>query len=201
MKNQNTEDLWYSIGYALGRARTRLPAAEEGETDLPSTLGPASDKVMEALYTVGAGTLFARLLAIWPGPDRPGAFRLIRAGAAGAAAAFLAELIRPALLGEEADGTLERELTDVLLSGAGRGLLYAAVVEPRIPAPPLIQGLAYGALEFALTPWGGLEELAGEAAPYRKLPVLAVLLRDREREDPFLAHVAYGVALALLYEG
>jgi len=223
---QKNEDLWYRIGYALEAARLRHPriasaetkAARKGEAAPPglsrareallAVLGRAesrpldgtSSKVLDAFLTVGAGSILTRLLTLWPGRPRPGLFRLLKAGAAGAAAAFLYELIRPALSGETPGRSLEEELTEILLSGAGRGLLYAALVEPRIPRPPLLQGTTYGALEYALSPWGGLEELAGSAAPHRKIPVLSVLLKNRGEEEKFLDHLAFGIALALLYD-
>jgi hypothetical protein len=88
----------------------------------------------------------------------------------------------------------------LLLSGAGRGLLYAAIVEPRVPGHPILRGTTYSALEYALTPWGGLEGLTGTAAPHRKIPVLSVLLQNRGEEEQFLEHLAFGIALALLYD-
>ncbi|MGW8265170.1 MAG: hypothetical protein ACWGSQ_02315 [Longimicrobiales bacterium] len=218
------EDLWYRIGYALEAARQRLPPAPppesgvrkgKGPAPLPAagekiasalrkaqnrTMDEASSKILDAFLTVGAGTVLTRLLSFWPGRRRPGLLRLLKAGAAGAAASFLAELVRPALTGEASARTLEEELTDILLSGAGRGLLYAAIVEPRVPGPSILQGTTYGALEYALTPWGGLEGLAGQAAPHRKIPVLSVLLQNRGEEEQFLEHLAFGIALALLYE-
>jgi hypothetical protein len=226
LKMQKNEDLWYRIGYALESARRRLPpapvpgsgAVEEKGRDTGSVaragekiagaigrarhhrVGDTSSKILDAFLTVGMGTVLTRFLSIWPGRRRPGLFRLFKAGAAGAAAALLAELVRPALSGHASDGTLEEELTDVLLSGAGRGLLYAAIVEPRVPGPAILQGGTYGALEYALSPWGGLEELAGQAAPHRKVPVLSVLLKNRGEEEQFLEHLAFGIALALLYE-
>ena len=223
---QNNEDLWYRIGYALEAVRrrvpeetisgARVPGAREGSrkpaaprsgrvsTSLrPRRLShsdPTYGKLLDALLTVGAGSLLARALSAWPGRRRPGLFRLFKAGAAGAAAAFLAELLRPVISGKLPDRSLEEELTDILLSGAGRGLLFAAILEPRIPGPSLLKGSTYGALEYALSPWGGLEELVGPAAPHRKIPVLSVLLKNRGSEDQFLEHVAFGVALALLYD-
>jgi hypothetical protein len=220
------EELWYRIGYALETARQRIPDAlpleagtrkgeAKGRAPLPAAgekiasvlrkaqgqpMDAASGKILDAFLTVGAGTVLTRLLSLWPGRRRPGLFRLLKAGAAGAAASFLAELVRPVLTGEKSPGTLEEELTDILLSGAGRGLLYAAIVEPRMPGPAILRGTTYGALEFALTPWGGLEELAGAAAPHRKVPVLSVLLQNRGEEEQFLEHLAFGIALALLYE-
>ena len=67
-------------------------------------------------------------------------------------------------------------------------------------------GLDYSKNDIALahlillSPWGGLEELAGSAAPHRKVPVLSVLLKNRGEEEQFLEHLAFGIALALLYE-
>jgi len=225
-KMPKKEELWYRVGYALEAARQRIPAAlppesetrkvkGKGRAPLPApgekiasalrkaqgrTMDEASSKILDAFLTVGAGTVLTRFLSFWPGRRRPGLFRLLKAGAAGAAASFLAELVRPALTGEKSGGTLEEELTDILLSGAGRGLLYAAIVEPRMPGPPILQGTTYGALEYALTPWGGLEELAGAVAPHRKIPILSVLLQNRGEEEQFLEHLAFGIALALLYE-
>lgn len=222
---QNNEDMWYRIGFALETARQRVPAASpqpdspsakrrEGEDHLrlrervaaalgkvrKAPLDQPSDKVLDALLTVGAGTLLTRLISLWPGRRRPGLFRLFKAGTAGAAASFLAELLRPMVSPGGEERKLEDELTEILLSGAGRGLLYAALVEPRIPGPPLLQGTAYSALEYALTPWGGLEELTGSAAPHRKVPVLSVLLQSRGEDEEFLEHLVFGVALALLYD-
>jgi hypothetical protein len=85
------------------------------------------------------------------------------------------------------------------LAGAGRGLLYAALVEPRIPGHPIVQGAAYAGLEYLLMPWGGLGELAGSKAPQGKIPALSVLLKDRGADEQLVEHIAYGVALALLY--
>jgi hypothetical protein len=215
------DDLWYRIGFALETARHRIPTSPAPAGKLlrkslkkrgkgkPAPLDGASHKLLEAFLSVGAGTVLTRLLAFWPGRRRPGLLGLGRAGAAGAAAAFLSELLRPALSGAKSQNSgqddiqddITDDITDILLSGVGRGLLYAAIVEPRIPGHSLIQGSTYGALEWALTPWGGLEELAGSAAPHRSIPVLSVLLQGRKDEEDFLEHLVFGIALALLYEG
>ena len=204
---QNKENLWYRMGYALETARIRLPVSSEvdkGSSDAakgkPSPVGEVSHKALGALLTVGAGSVLTRVLSIWPSRQGPGLLRLLRAGAAGAAAALLAEAARPFLTGQHPDTALEEKMTDLLLAGAGRGLLYAALVEPRIPVPPILQGIAYGGLEYALRPWGGLGELAGSGAPQGKIPALSVLLRDPGTEEKLVEHVAFGVALALLYD-
>jgi hypothetical protein len=210
MSNKN--DLWYRIGFALETAKRRLPEAQATAGKLlkhtgkkpkkgkPAPLDEATQKLLDAVLTVGAGTVLTRFLGFWPGRGRPGLFGLGRAGAAGAGAAFLAELLRPVLAGEKPANPDADDLTDVLLSGVGRGLVYAAIIEPRLPGPFYLRGSAYGALEWALTPWGGLEELAGPAAPHRKIPVLSTLLQGRKEEEELLEHLAFGIALALLYE-
>jgi hypothetical protein len=217
---QNKEDIWYRIGFALESARLKAGTPEqEKATTLTKTarvkkpgrkvrkaesrelvpLDDASRKLRDAFLTVGAGTALTRLLSHWPGHRRPGLFRLGKAGAAGAAAAFLTGLLRP-LLSQEEVHSLEDILTDLLLSGAGRGLLYAAIVEPRIPGPGLLQGSIYGVLEWALTPWGGLEKLAGPASPQGKIPILSVLLQGGEKDEQLLEHLVFGIVLGLLYE-
>ena len=201
---QKNENLWYRLGYALETNRSRLSVPERNGGGKPSLTDGASHdvshKVLDALLTVGAGSALTRVFSLWPSRPGPGLFRLFRAGAAGAAAAFLAELVRPVLTGKKPEKAMEEELTDILLAGAGRGLLYAALVEPRLPGPPILQGTAYGGLEYALMPWGGLSELAGSRAPQGKIPALSVLLKDRGADEQLVEHVAFGVALALLYD-
>jgi hypothetical protein len=58
----------------------------------------------------------------------------------------------------------------------------------------------YGGLEYALSPWGGLAELAGSKTPLGGIPALSVLLRDRGTDEELVERIAYGVALALLYK-
>ncbi len=204
------ENLWYRVGYALETLRHRLPLPPAGEAPggeavevneaSKDVTSDTSHQILDTLLTVGAGSLLARAFSLWPSRKGPGIFRLFRAGAAGAAAAFLAELVRPALTGRKAETPLEEEITDVLLAGAGRGLLYAAMVEPRVPGHPVLQGAVYGGLEYALTPWGGLSELAGSHSPQGKIPALAVLLKDRGADEQLVEQIAFGVALALLYK-
>ena len=81
-----------------------------------------------------------------------------------------------------------------------RGLLYGALVEPRLPGPALVRGTLYGTLEYLVSPWGGLTALAGPGAPHRRIPLLASLFDDYQRsDDSFADHLVFGVALALLY--
>jgi hypothetical protein len=201
---QTKENLWYRVGYALETVRKHLPETSGEVAGEPTPAGlkalDGSHKVLTTLLTAGAGSIVARTLSLWPSRRAPGVFRLFRAGAAGAAAAFLAELVRPVLTGRKADSALEEELTDILFAGVGRGLLYAALVEPRIPGGPILQGAVYGGLEYALSPWGGLGELAGSKTPLGGIPAISVLLKDRGSDEELVERIAYGVALALLYK-
>jgi hypothetical protein len=193
------ENLWYRVGYALETVRNRPVPAQAGVKP-PAPADDVTHKILDAFLAVGAGSALTRVFSLWPTRKGPGLFRLFRGGMAGAAAAFLAELARPVITGRKEEPPLEEELTDILLAGAGRGLLYAALVEPRVPGPPLLQGVAYGGLEYALMPWGGLGELAGSHSPQGKIPALAMLLKDRGADEQLVEHIAYGVALALLYK-
>ena len=126
---------------------------------------------------------------------------LLRAGVSGAAAALLVELVRPLLHGEARLPVLDEGTKDRLLAGAGQGLVYGAVVEPRLPGPALLKGAAYGSVEYAVDPFGGLYRLLGPHAPLRRIPGVGAFLDDLDPHDrAYLEHVTFGIALSLLYE-
>jgi hypothetical protein len=203
--------IWYHIGHALERARHTEPArravtglAERKETkksvaerDDERPAIPSADELM----TAGAAVVVDRVLATWSGRKAPGLTRLIRAGAAGAAAALLVDLVRPLVTGERDRRLLDEGTTDRLLAGAGQGLVYGVIVEPRLPGPAVMKGAVYGSAEYWADPVGGLSGLLGGHAPQRHLPVLGDVmdaLGDHERA--YLEHLVFGIALALLYE-
>jgi len=217
-----TKDIWFRIGYALERARTEPPAGRlrgllerldggrgtEAKDERPPRARQRSEgaraaganEALDALLTAGAGALAARLLGLVPARSRPGPLALFKAGASGAGAAFLRELLDPLLRGRLARPRLGSEVTDALLAGAVRGLLYGAVLEPRLPGPAVLRGVVYGSAEYAVSPWGGLSRLMGAGAPHRRFPLLAALSEQRALgEDSYLDHVVFGVALALFY--
>lgn len=218
------ESLWYRIGYALERARMdpvpdRLRSLAERSERNPaprSKSDPSERKnvsrengrpahgsgstAFDALIAAGAGTLAGRLLGLWPAKRSPGVLGLVKGGAAGAAAALVRELVSPLLEGEPELPAAGRELGDTLLAGAARGLVYASLVEPRLPGPPLLRGTVYGTAEFAVSPWGGVTGLVGKRAPHRKLPLLSGLFEGYDPEDDsYIDHLTFAVALALLY--
>ena len=216
-----TKDIWFRIGYALERARTDSPGGRlrglrerrdggrgEAKDELlqsarqrPEGARPSgANEAIEALLTAGAGALVARLLGLVPARGRPGPAALFRAGAAGAGAAFLRELLDPLLRGRLVTPRLGAEGVDGAQGGAVRGLLYGAVLEPRLRGPAVLRGVLYGSAEYAVLPWGGLSRLLGARAPHRRFPLLAALSEERGLgEDSYLDHVVFGVALALFY--
>jgi hypothetical protein len=97
-------------------------------------------------------------------------------------------------------GGLDGETGARVLVGAGQGLLYGAVVEPRLPGPTLLKGALFGSAEFAANPAGGLSHLVGAHAPQTRLPLVGTLLDDLDaHERTYLEHVTFGIALAVLY--
>ena len=213
------DSFWYKVGYALERTR-QAPASgkrvldglrsrnDGGEAPRPTKSGrslpkppnPETWPTADALLASGAAALAGKVLNAWQPRGKAGITSLVRAGLAGAAAAFLVELIRPLLEGRVEPPRLDREVGDRLMLGAGQGVVYGAVVEPRIPGPLAVKGALYGSAEYAVDPMGGLSHLLGSHTPLGRLPVVSHLLEDLDRhERAYLDHVAFGMALALLY--
>jgi hypothetical protein len=204
------ETLWYRLGYLLEqarsaplgrrrresagdeRARARRTRSKEGHP-----LGwPSADDLIGS----GAVALAGKLLSIWQPRHRAGPARLLRAGAAGVAAALLVELLRPLLQGRAELPTIGGETAERLFAGAGQGLLYGAVLEPRLPGPPVVKGALYGSAEYAVHPAGGLGRFLGAEAPLGRVPVVGRVFREMDVHDrAYTEHVAFGIALALLY--
>ena len=203
--------LWFHLGYALERAREGPPAAgrslrglakrqakplkAEGESG-PGPAWPSIDSIVAS----GASAAVAKVLNGWKPQRKASTLRLLRAGAAGAAAALLVDMLRPLIRSEPGVGPLDKETVDRLIAGIGQGLVYGAVVEPRIPGPTLVKGALYGTAEYAVDPVGGLSRLLGPHAPQHRLPVIGHLLEDLDPHDrAYAEHMVFGVALALLY--
>ena len=207
------QSVWYRLGYALERTRQapasgarklvtlkdRRPAARAEERPRRS-LNPTEWPTADQLVASGAVALVAKALDVWRPRRKTGLTGLLKAGLAGAGAAVVVELVRPLLSGKAELPELNAETLNRILVGAGQGVVYGVVVEPRLPGAPFLKGTLYGSAEYALDPMGGLGRLLGPHAPLRRVPVLGHLLEELdEHERAYLEHLAFGVTLAMLY--
>lgn len=206
----SSKSFWYRLGFALERAR-HLPSAGTGR--LAGLRERAEERVarrqaarrtprthVDDAVTAGAVALAARALDAWHPRKRAGLVALLKGGASGAAAALVVELVRPLLDGRGGVGPLDEDAAARLVRGAGQGIVYGAAAERWIPGPPLLKGALYGSAEYVADGMGGLSRLLGRHTPLGRVPPLLTLLDGLDGEDrDFLEHVAFGVALALLY--
>lgn len=204
------ENFWFRVGYELERAKLPSAPVEGGllgglaaraarERARPS-VHAGEGLVTEQLLTAGITALAARLLDAWQPKRKAGFKRLLWAGAAGAAAALLLEVMRPILRRQPELPILDRDTGDRVLAGLGQGLIYGAVVEPRVPGPPLLKGALFGSAEYAAHAAGGLAHLLRAHAPLGRIPFVGKILEDIDpRDRVYVEHLAFGIVLALLY--
>lgn len=212
------KSFWFRLGYALEHLR-RVSPPEKARKKLSGLAARADARASASRAGAGSGgtgrgdgvstdelvsagimALAVRVLDAWHPRRKAGLGGLLRAGAAGAGAALLLELARPLLLGAPELQVLGSDTGDRLLAGVGQGLLYGAVVEPRVPGPPLLKGAIFGSAEYAADPAGGLAHLLGAHAPQGRVPILRRLLEDLTMHDrAYAEHLVFGIALALLY--
>lgn len=218
--SSDDQDIWYRLGYTLERLRDApksLPALETlkpgggaskkaRSSDNPGGSGsddPDDDSgnLPARLIDQGGRALGARLLSVLPSHGRARLLDLLASAVAGTAATVISEVLA-SLVTSKKDLSLEMDPLAVTLSGgAGRGLAYAGVIEPRLPGPAFVAGFIYGTAEYVTASWGGIPGLLGSASPHRKVPLLSDIVEADEREsDPYLQHLAFGLALALLYD-
>lgn len=207
--------IWFHLGHAFEKARLGAPPTrsvtglagrgrsergaarrDHGTVEARAAI-PSADDLMAA----GVAMLVDRALAGWGKRSEPGFTRLARAGMAGAAAALVVDLVRPLLNGRAEMPVIDRETASRLVAGVGQGLVYASIVEPRVPGPAAIKGALYGSAEYAMDPMGGLAGLLGSHTPHGRLPVIGAVVDGLDRHDrAYLEHVVFGIALALIYE-
>ncbi len=179
--------------------RNSTPTHEE-PVDNPLKRRSPTGEPWDAVIAAGATALIGHFVQGLPHKRKPGMMRLVRAGAAGAGAAIVSELIRSFRSGGIQKSELLTLAKDAALSGAARGLLYGTLLEPRIPGPPIVRGAAYGYIEHLVTPYGGLTNMLGAAAPHRSLPFIADLLDELDPAEETLAeHIIFGITMAALY--
>jgi hypothetical protein len=145
---------------------------------------------VDALAEAG-GPALKRLLA----GRRPGPGRLLRGAAAGAGAAGLLLLTRW-IRGEALDTA---RILDTVLGGTTRGVIYTAVVDPLLPGSPVVKGAVVGTAEYLASPWGGVLGALVDVSPVARLPLVRQLMDAGDsEEDPFVAYLLFGLALAIL---
>ena len=218
-----SKSIWYHLGYALESARHGARLAQEaqpaqkpprtgkgrsaaGSRSALNARGKVTDpkprpvsSTVDQLITTGTGILGDRLFSIMAG-RRPGTLRLTRAALAGAGAALALGLFRNGKNGTPGVGQSPHDPTAELLTGAARGMLYGAVLEPRLPGSPLLRGATFGVIEYVTSPFGGLDGILGASSPHRTMPIVAALLGSSDSVAVSMAdHVAFGVTLGLLY--
>lgn len=198
---------WYALGRAIGGAGGLLRALDSnprhgGEDPEPAARagrGGGSGAPLPFPVTGGlagaAGAVLLTALERWLGRRRPPFRRLVRGAAAGAGAAGILVGLRTL-----ADRDDEVDLLDELLAGAGRGVIYASLMEPFMPGPPILRGALAGTVDFLVSPAGGAFSHLQRLSPARRIPVVSVLLEAGDAEDdPYVAFLLYGAALGLLY--
>lgn len=169
-------------------------AGAPADSDAPLTDQEMADATRQAALTAGAAWLASRLL-------RPKPIRWPRVIVAGAAASLLADLV--GRMQDDAPGPElsyaenPAELLGRVSAGIAIAAGYASIVYPRLPGSPLLRGLAFGALEVAAAPRGGLVRLAAQA-PGVRFPLQTMALAVDEDASP-AAHLAFGLALGFLY--
>jgi hypothetical protein len=200
------ESFWYRVGYAFEKSRTEQRQVVREPTRphrlrLERSRPRASEELpLDTLLVATAAAAVASLLR--PRSEKYGgrSTDLMRAGTAGVGAAFLRALIHPWTGGGEDESTLAGSLVDDLLEGAGQGLIYGALVEPRVHGSPVIRGLLFGILEYLVAPLGGMGRVLRAVSPQRRIPVVKELLSGEQRVTRSLAdQVVFGLVLALLY--
>jgi hypothetical protein len=129
----------------------------------------------------------------WPGCcARPVSWT--RVVIAGVAATFLADLAARTLddgRGEEGASdrvgrpgeTTRRRCCERFGAGIAIAAGYASLLYPRLPGPPLLRGLAFGALEVAASRRGGLVRMAAET-PGLRFPLQGLALPLHEDTGP-----------------
>lgn len=176
----------------------------------PSARGLA-DAALPLAASAAGGWLASRLL-------RPREVHLPRAVVAGLVGTLLYDLVAQLdrrVSGREFDTIrpLGEALTDReelqgiagwtahYAAGVGLAVVYGRFVYGRIPAPALVQGSLFGAIDAFALQWGGVLPLLSRVVPDAGLPSgLASLGSDPELTARSLArHLAYGAALGAIY--
>jgi hypothetical protein len=204
-------DLFYQLGTIIGGLGSHLPGKAGAATGHAS--GDADGREPEGDGASGADTddasgpaggVMAGAAAAWLAARvlRPRPVSWPRVVLAGVAATFLADLVERTLDRDQPAGRagLDGD-TEALVRRYGTGIAmaagYATLLYPRLPGPPLLRGLAFGALDLAAAQRGGLAGLAADT-PSIRFP-LQTLALPPDRDAGPLAAITFGLALGLFY--
>lgn len=122
------------------------------------------------------------------------------AGAGAAGALLILRLLSTRRTDGASDGGDAGNLAGELLAGAGRGLIYAALLDPCLPGSPPLRGALVGTAHYLAAPLGGLFVRMQEFSPIRRVPLVSALLDVGTAPDaPFQDFLLEGVLLGLLY--
>jgi hypothetical protein len=89
-------------------------------------------------------------------------------------------------------------------AGIGMAGFYARYLYGRLPGPPLVQGMTYAMLEFGTQRWGGPGALLQRVAPELRIApgyTAPAAITGEPLHSRALRHVAFGLALGLVYRG
>lgn len=199
-------NIWHSLGYTAERARSAtrrgggVPPEPHGDPLEPESNHPAVSSSLSRFAVATAGSLVVRTFERWLARKSPSLPWLLRGAAAGIGAAGVLAAARYLVESRPRSDGIDSDLLDELLEGAGHGLVYAAIIEPNIPGPPVLRGLLVGSAEHIAAPWGGLLGPLQGATPHAKVPGLHRLLSPLDvGERPIFDHLLYATLLAILY--
>ncbi|MDE0395270.1 MAG: hypothetical protein OYK82_10865 [Gammaproteobacteria bacterium] len=122
------------------------------------------------------------------------------AGAGAAGALLILRFLSIRRTERASDDGNDGNLAGELLEGAGRGLIYAGLLDPYLPGSPPLRGALVGTAHYLAAPLGGLFVRMQEFSPIRRVPVVSTLLDVGTAPDaPFQDFLLEGVLLGLMY--
>jgi hypothetical protein len=219
------EGLLFRVGYASGRigevvrsvretASTATATARDAAGEVDDAWSDAAEPTREQLRALAATTAVGALLAKLLRPRSVNWPRAVLAGTIGTmlydAETLVADRLRERKFGTRA--ALEasllqggvREAALRYAAGIAMASFYARYLYGRIPAPPLVQGVAYGLLESGTRGWGGAVSLLNQLSPQIRIPTGYTQGLGRSGESVLRAvrgHLAFGIALGVIYRG
>jgi len=214
--SRRKDTFWHELGHGLVTALSFLPGGSTRASTSRSGRSKANFS-RRALtppsltsHTVAGGvvaSLIGSLVTKWSKSRRPSSVALAKGAIAGAGVAGAALLVRVLVSRPVRGGMHETEarpvsgeVIDELLAGAGRGLIYAALLAPNLPGPPLLRGALAGTADYLAAPLGGLFSRLQAFSPIRRVPVISILLETGDAEDePYLAFLIQGMLMGLIY--